>query len=153
MQKILNRIIAEFNKIYYGSKRVGDSLKLNGKRENELDVFNSSKLGYKTESELSVKKSVFAQNSSKLQAFDKDGNPLINSDGEYVYRKENQLRVSNANTLNDKYENELDVHSATGILVNNKYYSADLFFDDIDSFRVKDSKKLNGKYEKDLICI
>ena len=132
MEKIINRIVAEFNKIYYGTKRVGDSLKLNGKKEHELDVFNASKLGYKTESELSVKNSVFSQKSTKLQAYDENGNPLINSNGEYVYKTENQLKVSDAKTLNDKYENELDVHSATGILVNNKFYSADLFFDDID---------------------
>jgi hypothetical protein len=150
MKNILNRIIAEFNKIYYGTKRVGDSLKLNGKREHELDVYNASKLGYKTESELSVKNSKYSEKTTKIQAYGYDGNPLVNSDGEYVFKTENQLRVSNAITLNDKYENELDVHSAIGFIINNKFYSADLFFDDVSLYRVKDSKKLNGKYEYEL---
>ena len=150
MKKILNRIIAEFNKKYYGTKRVGDSLKLNGKKEHELDVYNASKLGYKTESELSVKNSIYSQITTKIQAYGYDGNPLVNNNGEYVYKTENQLRVSNALTLNDKYENELDVHSAIGFIIKNKYYSADLFFDDVTLYRVKDSKKLDGKYEHEL---
>ena len=42
MKLIVNRIVAEFNKIFNGTKRVGDSLRLEGKRMNALDVANAS---------------------------------------------------------------------------------------------------------------
>lgn len=67
MKLIVNRIAAEFNKIFAGTKRVGDSLKLEGRRMNELDVANASTLGYKSESGLSVKKAVSADKAVALE--------------------------------------------------------------------------------------
>jgi hypothetical protein len=58
MKLIVTRIANEFNKIFTGNKRVGDSLKLGGKFESDLSVANSSTLGYKSESNLSVKSAV-----------------------------------------------------------------------------------------------
>lgn len=112
MKLIINRITAEFNKIFTGSKRVGDSLKLEGKRMSELDVSNASKLGYKTESALNVNHSITSDKSMKLASTDINGNPVVDSNGNQIYIKENQFRVSNSQFLRDVAPLNLEVDIA-----------------------------------------
>lgn len=112
MKLIINRITAEFNKIFTGSKRVGDSLKLEGKRMSELDVLNASKLGHKTESALSVKSAVTADKSIRLASTDANGNPVVDINGNPTYSRENELRVKNAQFLRDVEPLNLEVDIA-----------------------------------------
>ncbi len=154
MKLIINRITAEFNKIFTGSKRVGDSLKLEGKRMSELDVLNASKLGHKTESALSVKKAVTSDNSMRLASIDANGNPVVDTNGNPTYSRENELRVKNAQFLRDVEPLNLEVDIARRLKLGSLASApiinvADLIVD-ASALRVKDSGLLGGKLENQL---
>ena len=154
MKLIINRITAEFNKIFTGSKRVGDSLKLEGKRMNELDVLNASKLGHKTESALSVKSAVTSDKSIRLASIDANGNPVLDSNGNQTYSRENELRVKNAQFLRDVEPLNLEVDIARrlklGSLASAPIIKVSDLIVDASALRVKDSGLLGGKLENQL---
>ena len=154
MKLIINRITAEFNKIFTGSKRVGDSLKLEGKRMSELDVLNASKLGYKTESALNVNHSITSDKSMKLASTDINGNPVVDSNGNQIYIKENQFRVSNSQFLRDVAPLNLEVDIARRLKVgdqtNSPVINVSNLIIDAALYRVKDSGLLGGKTESQL---
>ena len=154
MKILVNRIVVEFNKIFAGTKRVGDSLLLEGKRMSELDVLNSSKLGYKIESQLSVNKSVLSEKTGLLQSFDSSGNAKVNSNGDPVYIKENLLSVYNSKLLNGVDSINLEVDIANRIRYNNGIinipFSMSNLIKNINTFTVADSEKLGGKLESTL---
>ena len=154
MKLIINRITAEFNKIFTGSKRVGDSLKLEGKRMSELDVLNASKLGHKTESALSVKKAVTSDNSMRLASIDANGNPVVDTNGNQTYSRENELRVKNAQFLRDVEPLNLEVDIARrlklGSLASAPIINVSDLIVDASALRVKDSGLLGGKLENQL---
>src|SRR5574344_1398767 len=154
MKLIINRITAEFNKIFTGSKRVGDSLKLEGKRMNELDVLNASKLGHKTESALSVKKAVTSDKSISLASTDANGNPVLDINGNQTYSREHELRVKNAQFLRDVEPLNLEVDIARRLKLSSLASApiinvSDLIVD-ASALRVKDSGLLGGKLENQL---
>ncbi len=154
MKLIINRITAEFNKIFTGSKRVGDSLKLEGKRMSELDVLNASKLGHKTESALSVKKAETSDNSMRLASIDANGNPVVDTNGNQTYSRENELRVKNAQFLRDVEPLNLEVDIARRLKLGSSASApiikvSDLIVD-ASALRVKDSGLLGGKLENQL---
>lgn len=151
MKLLVNRIVAEFNKIFAGTKRVGDSLRLEGKRMTDLDVSNAATLGHKTESQLSVNQAVSSEQTILIQSFDENGVAKVNIDGDPVYIKEHQLSVNNAKYLRgvDPINLEVDIASrlrtdafhvinVSSLVVNPELY------------RVKDSELLGGKYESEL---
>lgn len=150
MQIILNRIINEFNKIYSGAKRVNDSLRLNGKLENSLDVANSAKLGNKSESSLSVAKAVLADKSTDIAAFDYSGNPVLQS-GQQAYKKEHQLNVASAKKLDGKSESELIVDTSKKLYISptQSLLATNIFYNP-NTYQVQDSFKINGKEESAL---
>lgn len=154
MKLIINRITAEFNKIFTGSKRVGDSLKLEGKRMSELDVLNASKLGHKTESALSVKKAVTSDKSISLASTDANGNPVLDINGNQTYSRENELRVKNAQFLRDVEPLNLEVDIARrlklGSLASAPIINVSDLIVDASALRVKDSGLLGGKLENQL---
>ena len=154
MKLIINRITAEFNKIFTGSKRVGDSLKLEGKRMSELDVLNASKLGHKTESALSVKSAVTADKSIRLASTDANGNPVVDINGNPTYSRENELRVKNAQFLRDVEPLNLEVDIARrlklGSLASAPIINVSDLIVDASALRVKDSGLLGGKLENQL---
>lgn len=154
MKLIINRITAEFNKIFTGSKRVGDSLKLEGKRMSELDVLNASKLGHKTESALSVKKAVTSDKSISLASTDANGNPVLDINGNPTYSREHELRVKNAQFLRDVEPLNLEVDIARrlklGSLASAPIINVSDLIVDASALRVKDSGLLGGKLENQL---
>ena len=151
MKLIVNRIVAEFNKIFTGTKRVGDSLKLEGKRMNELDVYNASKLGLKTESSLNVNSAITSDKAIALQSFNSSGVANIDGNGNPVYVKEHQLRVANAQKLNDISAINLEVDVARRLKVgdqaNSPIINVSSLIADVALYRVKDSALLGGKAE------
>ena len=154
MKLIVNRIVAEFNKIFNGTKRVGDSLRLEGKRMNALDVANASTLGYKTESALSVSKSVVSEKTATLQSFSTNGNAVVDSNGNAVYLKENQLSVNNSQLLKGVEPANLEVDISRRLKVGSEPTSPVInvsnLIVDVVACRVKDSGLLGGKTESQL---
>lgn len=154
MKLILNKIVAEFNKIYFGTKRVGDSLRVNGKKENELDVYNSSLLGHKSESSLNVNHAKKADNVEKLRSVNIDGNPDVDANGNPIYKTEQNLRVYNSQYLRDVAPENLEVDISRRLKVGDQPDSpiinvSSLIVDPIH-YQVKDSSLLNGKDESAL---
>ena len=154
MKLIVNRIVTEFNKIFNGTKRVGDSLRLEGKRMNALDVANASTLGYKTESALSVSKSVVSEKTATLQSFSTNGNAVVDSNGNAVYLKENQLSVNNSQLLKGVEPANLEVDISRRLKVGSEPTSPVInvsnLIVDVVACRVKDSGLLGGKTESQL---
>ena len=154
MKLVVSKIIAEFNKILGGTKRVGDSRKLDGKRSFELDVKNASTLGNKSESALNVNHSVYSDNSEKLRSVGIDGNPDVNQDGNPVFKTEQNLRVANAQTLQDIQPINLEVDISRRLKVGDQPDSpiisvSSLVVDPILK-KVKDSSLLNGQIDSEL---
>ena len=154
MKLIVNRIAAEFNKIFAGTKRVGDSLKLEGRRMNELDVANASTLGYKSESGLSVKKAVSADKAVALQSFSTNGNAVVDAQGNPVYIQEHQLSVNNSQNLRGVQPSDLEVDIArrlkVGSAANSPIINVSSLVVDAVACRVKDSSLLGGRLESEL---
>jgi len=154
MRLVVNKIVAEFNKILGGSKRVGDAYRLEGKRHYDLDVKNAATLGHKSESTLNVNHSVYTDNSEKLRSVGIDGNPDVNTDGNPVFKTEEQLRVSNAQTLQDVIPLNLEVDIARRLKVGDQPDSPIISVSSLIThpaiYRVKDSGLLGGKTEDTL---
>ncbi len=158
MKLIINKIATEFNNILGGTKRVGDSRKLDGKRSYELDVKNAATLGNKLESTLNVNHSVYSNNSEKLRSVGADGEPdvqIINGETEPVYKTEQNLRVSNAQTLQDVQPINLEVDIARRLKVGTAdtapIITVESLIHDVAARRVQDSALLGGKAESTLI--
>jgi len=151
MKLLVNKIVSEFNKIFSGTKRVGDSLKVEGKRMNQFDVLNSAKLGFKTESQLNVNKSVLSEKSVLLQSYDLNGEPKVNLSGNPVYITENQLSVNDSQYLRGVEPINLEVSIATKLRIDaTRIINANNMFSDVAVYRVKDSALLGGKTEATL---
>jgi hypothetical protein len=154
MKLFVNKIVSEFNKILSGTKRVGDSLKLEGKREFELDVLNSSKLGYKTESTLNVNHSVYSDNAEKLRSVGLDGEPDVNGNGDPVFKTENQLSVDNTQYVRGVEPLNMEVDIArrlkVGSAVDSPIINVESLVTHPSLYRVKDSGLLGGKLETNL---
>ena len=151
MKLIINRLVDEFNKIFNGSKRVGDTLKLEGKRMSQLDVANAAKLGLKTESQLNVNGSVLSEKSITLQSFDVNGVPKVNVSGDPVYIKEHQLSVNNSQLLGGVEPLNLEVDIASRLRIDaTKVINVSNLIVNPALYRVKDSELLGGKTENTL---
>lgn len=154
MKLIVNRIVAEFNKIFAGTKRVGDSLKLEGRRMSELDVANASTLGYKSESSLSVKNAVSSDKAVAIQSFSTNGNAVVDAKGNPVYIQEHQLSVNNSQNLRGVQPSDLEVDIArrlkVGSAANSPIINVSSLIVDVGAYRVKDSSLLGGKSEGEL---
>jgi len=154
MRLIFDRIITEFNKIYFGTKRVGDAAKLGGKYERNLSVLDSSKLGGKTESSLNVNHSVFSDNAEKIRSVDINGEPTVNINGEPVYKTENTLSVYNTEMVRglEPFNLEVDISRRlkAGELPDSPTFTVASLMSDVNLRRVKDSALLAGKTEDTL---
>ncbi len=154
MKLIVNRIISEFNKIFSGTKRVGDSLHLEGRRMSALEVANAMTLGYKTESALNVNKSVLSDKTVTIQSFSSNGNAVVDGQGNPVYIKEHQLSVANSQLLGGKTEATLEVDIAKRLRVSqSQIVDVANMFNNAALYRVKDSALLGGKAENALYVL
>lgn len=151
MKLIISRIVIEFNKIFSGVKRVGDSLRLEGKRMSELDVFNASRLGGKTASSLEVKSAETSSKTELIKRFNSSGDPIVNAQGEATYGKECDLSVSNARTLMGVSPENLDVKSASVLRLGapgSQIVNVSDLIVNVAARRVKDSELLGGRKEE-----
>ena len=148
MKLLVNRIVAEFNKIFAGTKRVGDSLKLEGRRMSALDVSNASTIGHKSESQLNVNSALSSDKTITIQSFDSSGNPKVNLDGDPVYIKEHQLSVNNSQYLRGMEPSNLEVDIANRLRTDAfRVINVSSLIVDPELYRVKDSQLLGGKTE------
>ena len=154
MKLFVNKIVSEFNKIFAGTKRVGDSLKLEGRRMNELDVANAATLGYKSEATLNVNHAVFSDNGEKLRSIGLDGEPDVDSNGDPIFKTENQLSVHNTQLVRNVEPINLEVDIARRLKVGDQENSPIINVSNLIThptlYRVKDSGLLGGKPETDL---
>lgn len=157
MKLIVNRIVAEFNKIFAGTKRVGDSLRLEGRRMSALDVANASTLGYKSESSLHVKHAVSSDKTVSIQSFSSNGTANVDAQGNPVYIKEHQLSVANSQNLRGVKPSDLEVDIArrlkVGSLAGSPIIDVSNLIVDVGAYRVKDSSLLGGKSEGELTVL
>ncbi len=157
MNIIINRIITEFNKIYTGQVRVYDSLHLGGKLENTLDVKNAATAYSKQENQLNVGDSAHAYNAEKLRSVNTAGQFDVNANGEPVFKTEQNLKVLDAQTLQDVEPGNLHVDVArrlkTGSGVTERIFTVDSLMDDVALRRVLDSAALGGKTEEELYTL
>jgi len=154
MKLILNKIVAEFNKIFNGSKRVGDSLRVEGRRMSDLDVANSAKLGHKTESTLNVNHAVYSDNAEKIRSVGIDGEPDVNSNGDPVFKTENQLNVNSSHYVRGVEPLNMEVDIARRLKVGDQADSPIINVSSLVThpsiYRVRDSGLLGGKTEDTL---
>jgi len=158
MRLIVDKIVAEFNKIFAGTKRVGDSLRLEGKRESELSVLNSSQLGSKTESTLNVNHSVFSDNAEKIRSVNINGDPDVyideNGNTQPLFKTEQNLSVHNAQMLRDVAPLNLEVDISRRLKVGDKadspVISVSSLITNPATYTVRDSSLLSGKTESQL---
>lgn len=154
MKLLINRIKTEFNKIYGGNKRVGDSLHLEGRRMSDLEVKSAALLTGKSESALKVHHAVYSDNAEKIRSVGLDGEPDVNQDGNPVFKTENQLSVNNTQFVRGVAPLDMEVSTArklkVGDLATSPVIDVASLVVNAAALRVKDSSLLGGKLETDL---
>lgn len=154
MKLFVNRLKAEFNKIYGGNKRVGDSLKLEGRRMTDLEVKSAGTLNNKQENTLNVNHAVWSDKGGALKSYNTAGDANVDGNGDAVYLKEHQLSVLDSQYVRGVEPLNLEVDIARRLKVGSNPDSPIIAVESLVThpslYRVKDSGLLGGKTEDTL---